>query len=159
MSRNFITGNASSWGAGIGASGDAIVRYNTVTGNVAGARGGGMVATGNTRVVSNVFFANHSPGFGGAIFAFSNFQGDPYVANNLLFDNSSGSGSGIWAEGVVTLVNNVITRNLAGSPIYVPSCCGETVLIDYNCIFNNGGGSWGSARPSDESQVKLQCLQ
>ena len=143
VSHNLIIQNAGFWG-GIASYGESIIRYNRITENQASYRGGGLRASGSTRAVSNVIFGN-SALEGGGIAALSTFEGDPFVSNNLVFDNVATTGAGCFAEGTVTVVNNIVTANSGGSGIFVDGCCGDPVLIDYNCLFDNSGGPYGGA--------------
>jgi parallel beta-helix repeat protein len=154
---NVITGNAASVGGGIYvASGAPLIEGNTFSGNLAG-QGAAiyLAASGNAVIRNNTMTGNTARGSSASGAGIYSLSASPVISGNTLRDNhatnpSTVSGSGVNGGGIfvnkgtVEITRNVISGNEAttgGGGLYV---AGATGTIFANAISGNfastGGG-------------------
>jgi hypothetical protein len=136
---NIITGNKAGYlpdqgdFAGIGASG--IIRYNLISGNIAGrviyhARGGGIIASINrTQIYNNTIVGNSAYG-----------QGGHGMGGGLLISSSGSNGDGF-------VKNNIIAFNPNGSGVYAEIGDSAYWVWDYNLVFGNDSADYVGFQP------------
>ena len=97
------------------------LRYCTIQNNSA-ARGGGININGSTYGIKNCQITNNSATgrFGGGIYAINGevLIIDSVIENNSASGGNSVSGGGIYAEGILTLVNSAINENSTTSTTF-----------------------------------------
>jgi predicted outer membrane repeat protein len=117
------------------------VTNSVVSGNTAGALGGGLGQAGNSTVTltNSTIENNFSTGFGGG-FADENNLGTLVVKNSLFLNNSAGTnGGGIAAGGPsTTITNSEFKGNAAGMNGAMP--IGTTGQGAPNAVMGSGGG-------------------
>jgi hypothetical protein len=148
---NIIADNRpGSFGGGITlfAAGTPIIEHNLISGNAA-IEGGGMwiVNYSDATIIGNVIVGNQA-GSGGGIYWLvpSGFRG-PILVNNTIADNSSPSGSAIFADGfdaAAALFNNNIVAAAGQTAVF----CGNfndlnPPIFRHNNVFSATGEHYG----------------
>ena len=136
---NTITDNHASGGAGLYCSPSAaVITGNTIRGNTAQSRGGGIWASGSTIANNTIQTNSSSYGYGGGV------STDGVFLNNLVEGNTAtqGSGGGIWSDGG-SVTGNTIVGNTA---VYYDGggiASGGPTSIGGNTISGNKAGRRG----------------
>ena len=152
IKNNLITKNSDSTCGGIGGAGIGIrgassaqVLHNTISNNSTGSYGGGIALwSGNAvRVENNVINGNFASSNGGGISMF-NDASSVIVVQNLIRDNASTTGNGIyWSNPPLALVNNTIadsTRAVGGATVWGDGFCCSVTIVN-NVIVVTGGAT------------------
>lgn len=143
-SQNIVFGNTASVGGGISSlKSKSLLQDNTVTGNSAGLLGGGIYCAGNqpSTVELNLIEDNQSND-GGGLFV----SGPHLVSKNVIRNNSSPSiGGGIYGLGNdLEILSNKISCNQSGRgggiATYFSSPNIVNNMINGNTALNSGGG-------------------
>ncbi len=136
-------GNAGSGGGGgiymLGPGGTLNISNSTISGNTAGAAGGGIAVSFSTVNISNsTISGNTAFSYGGGIYAGTDVT---VVNNSTISGNKAGDGGGIYISGgVMTVANSTITGNeatTAGSGIIIEPAIRVSLLN--NIIAGNIG--------------------
>jgi hypothetical protein len=138
-----FTGNSGVLGGGIYNSGTLVVTDSTFTGNAGiSGHGGGIYNTGTLTVRSSIFTGN-SGSFGGGIMNSPNggtcaSPSAATIVNSTFSGNSASSGgSGVYNNnGVMTLLFNTITANLAGG-VFARNDANTCTKLGSNIIVGN----------------------
>jgi hypothetical protein len=146
ISNNDIYDNLSGVAGGGMACGfysNPVVRNNTIHNNVANVYGGGIQIYDHTTGIfeNNVIMENTSLGENGAGGISCRLGSSPWIANNLIIDNSAatyGGGIRCFDEAVPTIMNNLIVGNEAGiSGGGIESDDGASATVTNTIIWNN----------------------
>ena len=135
------------------------VEDSNLSGNSAGAHGGGAYAgsdSGTITLINNIFSKNFALGGGGA--AVHSVRGAAMLINNIFsknFADNYGGGAGAWSySGTVTLINNTFSKNYAddwGGGIFV-FLSGNNAMVNMfnNIVWNNNATNGGDMYVSDD---------
>lgn len=139
-----------------GLRGTMEVADSTISGNTAGARGGGFITGEDPNTITNTTISGNSAGIeGGGIYNGSHLT----IVNSTITGNTAGNGGGLSNEaaGVVDLSNTIIAGNFA--PVG-PDCNGETESHNPNSLGYNliGDGSDCFFSPSVGDLVDVDAL-
>ncbi len=148
--------------AGVGANGGAVyfdslgmltISDSVISGNTAGANGGGIFSSGNLIVTNTTIggasagAGNTASGSGGGIYS----QGTAMLQNSIVSGNAAttGDGGGVYAAGTITVQSSTIggltaaeanTAGNRGGGIYTTSLMLNTSTVAGNTATNSGGG-------------------
>ena len=150
LSHSTVSGNSTPNGNGGGIfifdSGTLNIDSSTVSGNSAVSGGGVYNGTSGTiNATSNTFNGNTATGPGGAIINTATIT----LTNNTVTGNTAGSGGGIYNAFTATLDNNIVALNTAspGSDLY--SASGSPSFTGgYNLIGNIDGSTGLASAPN-----------
>ncbi|MFA5033106.1 MAG: T9SS type A sorting domain-containing protein [bacterium] len=130
---NTISNNSSNnTGGGIYNVAIAKIMNNNIISNNSSNTGGGIANYYTTEIISNAISKNSSGNSGGGIF--NSGTSNAKIINNIIIDNHSNCGGGIYNNyGTAKIINNTISNNLGvGGSIY--SYTYSTTTIRYNTI-------------------------
>ena len=154
IQNNTFLGNSATGANGQGGgiynrSGSPTIQDNTFLGNSATYGGGIYNWSGSPTIQNNTFLGNSTTssggGQGGGIY---NRSVGPTIRNNVIVSNTANSGGGIYNwSGSLTIRNNIIVSNTANSGGGIAHLSGTPPDVDYNDVWDNGGGDYYGVSP------------
>jgi hypothetical protein len=160
LEHSTVMGNSANFGGGIfnGIGSDLTIRNSTISDNVSGFMGGGIITEG-TLTMENSDIVGNAALFGGGILNGDN--GRLTLSNSSLSDNIAHSvGGGLYNSGAAWIANAKITGNdaVVGGGIYNFGTVGEVTLSNTSVASNTattGGGIYNERSVTlDNSKVK-----
>lgn len=140
------------------------VRDSSLTGNVAGFRGGGITVYGSNNTLITVerciIAGNQATLSGGGIYAaLTNLNLYSSLIHSNIADPVGTAGAGIINSGITTIlnctvVNNHDTAGTGGGGIYLDSTFGGSAVVSNSIVWGNGGLHYG-----DEPGINDGALQ
>ena len=154
VSGNSAGGVFSAAGGVIGSAGVTIIN-STISGNLSGDRGGGVLAGGFTSLsIMNSTISGNSAGTGGGIY---NVNYSIHVANSTISGNSAGSGGGIYNQGQFEISNTILNAGASGENIVNNN--GLFNSLGYNLSSDDGGGYLNGPADQINTDPLLGLLQ
>lgn len=124
-----------------------VIRNNSVSGISPCAQGGGIALANasNALIIENLITGNSAGCGGGLAWLVPSGSTGPLLVNNTIADNTSPSGSGIYADGFdsqTKLINNLIIGAVGQSALYCGNFAGSiTPILQNNDVFTPQGGT------------------
>ncbi len=153
-----ISGNLSGdRGGGVLAGGftSLSIMNSTISGNSAGTSGGGIYGSAYFGVsIVNSTISGNSAGTGGGIY---NVNYSIHVANSTISGNSAGSGGGIYNQGQFEISNTILNAGASGENIVNNN--GLFNSLGYNLSSDDGGGYLNGPADQINTDPLLGLLQ
>jgi hypothetical protein len=162
-----ISGNRAHTGAGItidsGAAGDVQIFDSTLSNNIAGYAGGGILcgfasdACGSLQMTNTTCSGNHGGLVGGCLAVVSSNSGIR-IASNTIWGNSASTGAGIYLQGSGIAVNLDHTIAQGCYPIASTdiTSSGYNIDLDGSCLLASGSCE---SSPVPKSALDLSCQE
>ncbi|MCN0180160.1 right-handed parallel beta-helix repeat-containing protein [Salinispora arenicola] len=151
------TTNAGTDGAGIFVSegGALTTNHSTVTRNIAGGNGGGIVNNGITRINASTLRHNTAGIVAGGVTS----SGALDISKSRIYGNTANAGAGVASSGTVRIEDSSISDNQAQDVVGGILVNGGTAVVtDSGVTSNTAGGAVGGILANVGSQVTLTSV-